>query len=202
MQISKNQKVKLVLTSLLSSLSIILFIISPSITKFICIFAMIFSSIGDIMLMNLKVITRHVKADIFLVGMLSFGVAHLLYILLYTRKAFELNCKINEGTIIAAFAVLSVIILLIVLCIAKRSLPLPFVFVGILYILILSTNLSVVSTIAFSTGGKNYLTLLGATAFFVSDLIIAFNKVNNRSGFQLPIWILYVTGQLFLIIGA
>jgi len=197
-----RQKIKLLLTSVMSALSVILFLIFPSVLKGICIFAMLFSSVGDVIMMDFKPLTRHIKKDIFTYGMLSFGIAHILYIILYLLKAISLNVSVNIGTYIAIGITVFTILALLVTNSTKRILPASFLALGILYILILSSNLCIVSTLAFSVRGNSFLTLIGAFSFYLSDMIIAFNKAANKSGGEIPIWIFYVTGQVFLIIGA
>ncbi len=200
--VTKAQKIKLSLTSLMSLLSIVLFASDPSPTKFICVFAMISSSLGDIALMDLKLITKHIKNDLLAVGMFFFGIAHILYIVLYIIKSAHADASINIGTCISVGISLLTVALLIVISIKRKSLPFWIVIFGIFYILILSINLCTVSTLAFSLGGSTYVTLIGALAFFISDIIIALSRLLALAGCEIPIWLFYVTGQILLIFGA
>jgi len=202
MKATRRQRIKLTLTSCMSLLSIILFCLFPSVFKFICVIAMLASSIGDVILMDYKPFTSRLKIDLFTAGMLSFGIAHMLYIALFISKAFALGASLNIGTYTAIGITLVAICSLITVGIKKKSISLSLLSLGIVYIVILSLNLCAVSTLAFSIGGLAYLTLIGALSFFISDMIIAFDKVKLISGGEIPIWIFYVIGQMFLITGA
>ena len=202
MKVTKRQKIKLTLTLSLSLLSVVLFAIKPSTLKLLCISAMIASNFGDITLMDLKPITKHFGKNIFKVGIVFFGIAHLLYIILYALKAILLGASLNAGTLLAIGLTLCAVCMLIIICFVRKRLTFSLVFLGIIYILILSITLCTISTIAFSFGGWFFLTLFGALSFFISDMIIAFNTALGHSGGEIPVWILYFTGQLFLILGA
>lgn len=59
---------KLVLTALISLTAIVLAVIDPTPTRIICIPAMLLSSLGDIILMNYKPITKHLPVKGFIAG--------------------------------------------------------------------------------------------------------------------------------------
>lgn len=68
---------KLVLTALISLTAVVLAVIDTTPTRIICIPAMLLSSLGDIILMNYKPITKHLPVKGFIAGAVAFAAAHV-----------------------------------------------------------------------------------------------------------------------------
>lgn len=192
---------KLVLTALISLTAIVLAVIDPTPTRIICIPAMLLSSLGDIILMNYKPITKNLPVKGFIAGAVAFAAAHVIYF-----AAFLFSVKgryFNVGAIcgIALFVLISV------------CMPLIFphgrgenrmLFLGLLYLFFIALNYITVYSCAASHGGIFWVSAVGVTSFLISDLFIAADKILGRKkkNSDLWIWTLYPIGQLLLLIGA
>lgn len=135
-------------------------------TQKILLFALFFSWIGDVLLLFSD---KH--SLFFIFGLVSFLIAHLLYVLLFHKQT-----KINRNKIYLRFIPIVVIYLLGILSILWSSLNEMKIPVS-LYAFVISTML-LMSIKSYFEWKKpaNLLVLIGAVLFVVSDSILAINK--------------------------
>lgn len=152
--------------------------------------------------------TLSVLGDIFLVfkgdksftfGLLSFFLAHVAY-----SVSFIMRYGFNTGGMIA-FAVISLIGFAIInfsglFVLGDMRLP------ANLYLLILSFMLANAVGAIFSIEQGSFpalLTALGALLFFISDLMLAYEKFTPKRGIALekPVLLTYYSAQIFLALG-
>lgn len=191
-----------VLTTLLSSLALVLAIIQPTLTRWICFAAMALSSVGDIFLARFKGLDR-IFPNYFTIGAVFFMAAHLMYILCYGMKIHTAGLTFcNGGVIAAGFIGLFAAALLCKLAIdAKNTQALPMI---LIYAVILCANCASVFSYAWSQGFSSLSAIaavLGVISFFLSDLVIGLGLSGNIHRFDGLIWWLYPIGQLLLILG-
>ncbi len=202
--LTKEQKLKTSITFSLSLLSLVLLFVFPSLARALCLAAMLFSSLGDLLLMNFTPLTKHIRGNLFLIGASSFGVAHVFYIATYALKAFNASASLNTGTFFAVIIAVTTMLILFSISNVKKSVEVKMLIFGLAYIAVLSVNMLFVFSYAVQVKGFAFFTALGAFSFFFSDSVIAFNTVLKvKVGLlqELLIWIPYVIGQLLLIIG-
>ena len=145
--------------------------------------ALIFSAIGDIILdLNGK--------GFFIFGLTSFAIAHCFYIAAFFTKPQLLKIQLAFGALFIFYGITAAIILI------------PYLdkmFIPVIIYLITITSMAV----SVSLGKNNYLAILGAFLFVLSDSVIAFNmfyiKIPHSS-----FWILssYYPAQLLLTYGS
>ena len=80
---------KVVLTALMSLLAVLMAVLDPTMTRILCIPAMLVSSLGDIILMNYRPITDRLPFRGFIPGAVTFAVSHVLYFIAFLFAAVE-----------------------------------------------------------------------------------------------------------------
>ncbi len=163
-------------------------------TKNLLLSALLFSWIGDIILMFAD------KGELyFIFGLVSFLIAHIIFILLFTKQEKE-NTSSNKlfwvGIIIVGFYLFG---MLVILYPSLGDLKIPVT----VYAITISTMLLMAIKGYFNWRKPNNLTvLLGALIFVSSDSILAINKFHStlpQSGFL--IMITYIVAQFLITKG-
>ncbi|MBR5288850.1 MAG: lysoplasmalogenase [Clostridia bacterium] len=190
------------LTGLLSLLALVLALCFPTPARWLCFAAMLFSSVGDIFLMHLPVIEKHLP-NYFVFGAASFMVAHLLYALCFTRLIRRSGAALlNPGA--AIMIAIALVLAVWFVCSARRlgrTDQLPLILV---YIVMIALSCTTIFSYAWSQGFANPMAILaavGAVSFFVSDLIIGLGMVMGISRYNHLIWWFYPIGQILMILG-
>ncbi len=151
--------------------------------KSLIITALIFSAIGDIILdLNGK--------GFFIFGLISFAIAHCFYILAFFAKQQLHKIQLIFALLFILYGITAAIILIPYL--GKMLIPV------IIYLIIITSM-----AVSVALGKNNYLAILGAFLFVLSDSLIAFNmfyiKIPHSS-----FWILgtYFPAQFLLTYGS
>lgn len=193
-----------VLTLLISLYGIILACIFRTPQRIICAVAMLLSSLGDILLMDYKPVTKRLPLRGFTAGAASFGIAHLVYasafILIMVNEGYAL---VNWGFFcgIALFA--ASVIALICLMKTKQQDNAVMKVLPFCYLLLISFNLTVIFSCSVSRGAYGLISGLGALSFYVSDLILSMRLISSikiRHNEEL-VWWFYPIGQILLLTG-
>ncbi len=160
----------------------------------ITLFALFFSWLGDVLLMF-----QEYKSIFFLLGLVSFLIAHLFYIFAFTKTP-----KSAKGSSKVLVVAVPVYILIGVGSISFLKEGLGEMLIPVI---VYSTTIIVMNIMAVSRYGKVsnssfWWVMIGAISFLVSDSLIAINK------FYAPIaapsfWIMstYCLGQFLIVIG-
>lgn len=192
---------KLVLTLLISLTAAVLAAVDPTVTRLLCVPAMLVSSLGDIILMDYKPVTEKLPARGFIAGASTFAVSHVIY---FAAFLFSAGNYFNIGAWvgIALFAVTAAAIA--VLCLSssggnRRMMPL-----GILYLFFIALNFTTVYSCATARGGRFIVSAIGVTLFLISDLFIAADSILGKKikNSDFWIWTFYPAGQILLLAGA
>lgn len=153
--------------------------------------ALLFSLGGDILLMNKE------NAHYFLLGMASFGLAHLFYILWYLKVKPKLNVVASLGSL--AFAALGLWSL-----IALVEVPYELESPIYAYFTLLSIHLFLAAN-AWRHRIQNYLALVGIGLFIFSDWYLAFDKFGGGSPVvwldPMIVMLSYAAAQAFIVMG-
>ncbi len=192
----------LVLTGLMSLLALVLALCFPTPARWLCLAAMLFSSVGDIFLMHLPVIEKKLP-NFFVFGAASFMVAHVLYALCYARLIRQSSAAIfNPGSaVMIAIAAAAAVWFIVSARKLGRMDQLPLI---LAYIVMISLDAGMIFSYAWSQGLSNPLAVLaaiGAVSFFVSDLIIGLGLVMGITRYDHLIWWYYPIGQILMILG-
>ena len=138
-------------------------------TKKLLIWALVFSWFGDVVLMFAD------KGELFfIIGLLLFLTAHMIYILLFNKQQKTQNSSNNSGLYIGVvFIVGYLFVMLFVLYPKLGGLKIPVT----VYAMVISMMLFMALKGFFGwQNPANYYVLTGAICFVVSDSLLAFNK--------------------------
>lgn len=177
--------------ALLLSLIIAAFISTNFKNKIILVAALIFSWIGDTLLLFV-----FKDAMYFIAGLVAFLIAHIFYIILFTKELKRANGKIElrkAGLLLIAIYLIGLLLILIP---HLGGLTIPV----IIYAVVISTMLymAYLLSIHLPKPASIYL-LTGAISFILSDSVLAFNKFYQplpMSGFLIMATYLYAQWAL------
>ena len=148
--------------------------------------ALVFSLMGDIILM--------LREKWFIYGLVSFLIAHILYIVGFI-VSFSFTFSLNIFLLIIALIILAVILYFYLYQNVRKEGGKKLLFAVALYIIIITTMVS----LAIMTGIK--ILIAAAFLFFISDAILAVNKFKVK--FRLADYFVmstYFTSQLLFVI--
>lgn len=164
-------------------------------TKKFLLGALIFSWIGDVVLMF-----QSLNPLFFIIGLIAFLIAHIIYIILFNKEKRQV---LNKNSNFLRIGSLSIMVYLIVML----SLLLPHLgamrLPVIVYALTISTMLwtAIIGYTEWESPSNAWI-LRGAILFVLSDSILAFNK------FYQPVWlasffimITYLAAQYAIVVG-
>ncbi len=192
----------LVLTCLISLYALIMAIVFRTPEHIICAFAMLLSSLGDIILMNYRPIVDRLPFRGFTAGAASFGLSHATY------TAAFIYIIVSRGYSFVNFGAFSGIALFLLSIAAlfimkahnreKISMLLP-----LCYLLLICTNCTVIFSCAFSGGAFGIISAIGAISFFISDMFLAFKIVAGvyTKTMEELVWWFYPIGQILILTG-
>ncbi len=152
------------------------------------IFALVFSLLGDVLLM-------WEGQTFFLMGMAAFGVAQIAYSIFYFRQKLELNKPILFAAILFLAGILFVI---------SRYLDLPHALSPYIYAYSVLIGIHLILSTRFLSAGiaKAKMATLGALLFVISDLILAFNEFGEPNKYKhIAVMLSYGLAQYFITMG-
>ena len=194
-----------VLTLLISLYGIILACIFRTPSRIICAAAMLLSTLGDIILMDYKPVTKRLPLRGFTAGAASFGIAHIVYAsaFIFTTVSSGYNV-INWGFFCGIGLSIIALIALILLMRTKEQDSTVMKVLPFCYLLLISFNLTVIFSCSVNRGAYGLISGIGALSFFISDLILSIRLVSNikiKHNEEL-VWWVYPIGQILLLTGA
>lgn len=192
---------KATFTFIMSSLALALCLLNPSEVRILCFFGVVFSTIGDLILMNYRDIPEFLFNDNqFYSGILAFMGAHAMYCMCFMKilgKNFLSFDTFNLGTYIAVGMFILSIFIALALIKKKRGIFKCFI---IVYVFFIFLSISAIYTCAFECYGKYIFSAIGITLFLISDVMVLLGKAVTNSKFvKKLVWILYPIGQLMII---
>ena len=161
----------------------------------IILLSLVFSFFGDITLMLIEY-----NENLFIIGLVSFLIAHLLYIIAFYKNIKPFTIKLLKKNILYILIFIAFYAsLLFVLWGNLNEMLIPVLIYGAVI-----TLMGIFATLRKTNKESYLLVILGAVLFICSDTLIAFNKFIFNSDFlyaQAYIMILYVLAQYFIIRG-
>lgn len=195
---------RLVLTTLISIYACALAIYSPTLPRLLAAVAMILSSLGDIILMDFKPITRSLPFRGFIPGALVFTGSHIFYILAFGYNIYDAGYAYLNVGVLAAFICYVAMILATLLIVLTRNVEIKSMFfLSMIYLLVISGNCATVYSFAYSARGLAIVSAVGVLSFLISDYFIVMDKVCDITSERLRglIWWFYPIGQILLLLG-
>ena len=189
------------LTILMSLLALVMALIYRNKSHTLCLIAMLFSTGGDILLMDFRDLSDWLPGY-FYAGAALFVVAHFFYLFAFRARLKDLPKPYSKIGVYAGGVICAVVfVYFTVTCIMRGELSIyP---LAILYLAVIGANCITIFTYAFSAYKKKPLALLaavGALSFFISDLFIGLDKMAGIDTFNGYIWWFYPIGQILLLI--
>lgn len=199
---------KMMLSLHLLGLAVILAAVFHTSDRIACAFAMLFSSLGDFMLVDeLEPARERLKIkNAFLLGGAAFILAHVFYIATFFRLLTASGAPLstfNAGSCIALGIAAALIVLFTGIC-AKRKDFSKYALL-LVYVVMLTADCYAAFTYGFAVFGTRKLALLapiGAFSFMLSDLILGMDMIGGIKKFNPYLWWFYPIGQLLMIIAA
>ena len=195
----------MVLTFLLSLTAVILAAGFRTRDRWLCMAAMLLSTVGDIFMDNFMDIGSKIPIPPFFVGAAFFILAHIVYIFAFSSliRAREYTL-VNPGFWAAIVFVLACGVFVIAKSLSGGSVNWGMMLLCVVYMCIIGTNCAFISSFAWSVKSIRSLAALGALSFFLSDLIIGVEALTGYTTDFLwgMIWWLYPIGQFFIILPA
>jgi uncharacterized membrane protein YhhN len=154
------------------------------------LYALIFSLIGDILLMLVSI-----NAMLFIFGLVAFLIAHSMYILAFSK---ERNKNLNPFFFMGMLLVCGALIFTFLSSYLGNLLVPVCIYIMLILIMVLFAYFRKNNVVK-----KSYvLVLTGALFFVISDILLAINKFRTPIPFS-NIWIMtaYAIAQLLIVIG-
>lgn len=195
---------RLIATTLLFLLSVVLAVVVSEPARVICIPAMLLSSLGDILLMDFAPVTKRLPFRGFIPGAISFGISHIVYAAAFvTKNLLGGHPVFNPGALIGA-GLFVICAASLVVTVRVKGGDRKMMFLEMIYLFFICLNIACASSAAVAFGGITLLSAAGTVVFLASDMFILLCAVQNKSSakFEVPIWITYVSAQILLLIGA
>lgn len=191
-------------TFLMSLIAIALFIINPTREKNICMYAMLVSTVADLVLMNYQNIPEYLfKSKKLYIGMAVFVATHILYIYCFLGRLTNANMAfVNAEIAFFAFILVSMMSIFCWCICTFDSKPL-FKVMSLLYMIVILTDVLVIYVCSYLYNYKYICAAIGITFFLISDILIMFREtVKDTSTIRKLIWLFYPIGQMLIIFNA
>ena len=190
---------KATVTMLLSVIAIARYVIFSSYSREICLYAVLLSTLADLILMNYSGIPKMIlKKANFLVGAFLFAIVQILYHICFLKIMGLVTIEeLNSGGYTALFiGVITVPLLIFIM--SERS---HIYVIGILiYAICIVLNMMVIFNCAYVLGGRYIFAVIGIVLFAISDVFILIREnIKDSTFIRKLIWIFYPIGQLMII---
>jgi uncharacterized membrane protein YhhN len=187
----------------MSLFAIILALLFPAADHFLCMAAMLISTVSDIFMMDFRSLSKYFP-NYFVIGVLFFMIAHLVYstafVYLIITRGYSL---INAGFFCAAALIAAAFVMFTYLTVKTGCFRFGMYILSVVYLIIIGVNCCAIFSIAYSAKGPALLAAAGALSFFISDAIIGLDRLAGITSSLLDelIWWFYPIGQILILIG-
>ena len=193
---------KIALSLLMFTLSAILFAVFRSFDRAVCVFAMLFSFIGDYTLNHNRDHSKQTKNE-FIIGGIAFIVAHIFYSVAYGSLIVKNGFAFFNFGAFLTVVILSMISIFMFIK-TENTVHSKLFYFGLAYLWITGINYCAIFSYAISAKSYAYLAMAGGLMFLASDVIIGMEKfLDLKSPIARElVWWLYPIGQILLIVMA
>lgn len=192
---------KSTVTVLLSVIAIVRYIVFPSLPREICMYAIMLSTLADLILMNYRGIPKLVfKKANFGIGAFLFGIVQILYHICFLRvMGISALVTLNHAGYVALFIGVLVIPSLLFIMSEKNHIYI----IGVLiYSICLLFNMMTIFNAAYMLGNRHIFAAIGIVLFMISDIFILIREnMKDNTFIRKLIWVFYPLGQIMIILG-
>lgn len=201
-----SNKFKSNVTFFMSMVAIALFAVYPTRARELCMYAILVSTLADLVLMNYNNLPGIVLGKKrFYAGMALFGVTHIIYMFCFSNKMSQNGTFLYTPKVNIAFLIFSIIFVFsltfsaIMLSIAYKK-KIYFSIATIIYVFLICFSLFSMYLCAAVLGGKCYLAAIGITFFWISDMLILIRETKKDTPLiRKLIWVFYPIGQMLIV---
>lgn len=189
-------------TFLMSAFAIVLYAQYPTKERELCMYAILFSAVADLVLMDYNNIPALVFGKKrFYVGMALFGVTHVFYTCCFYHKFASIETFSMTNLIVGAVSVLCVFVFSMFFSTHLTS-EKNLVFRVAVYVYVVLISVALVVMYVYSFAGNHIMPALGITLFLISDMFILIRETKRDTEMvRKLIWVFYPIGQLLIICG-
>ena len=182
-----------------STVTVLLSVIA--IVREICMYAILLSTLADLILMNYRGIPKLVfKKANFGIGAFLFGIVQILYHICFLRvMGISALVTLNHAGYIALFIGVLVIPSLLFIMSEKNHIYI----IGVLiYSICLLFNMMTIFNAAYMLGNRHIFAAIGIVLFMISDIFILIREnMKDNTFIRKLIWVFYPLGQIMIILG-
>ncbi|MBQ8299128.1 MAG: lysoplasmalogenase [Clostridia bacterium] len=189
-------------TFLMSAFAVVLYAQNPTKERELCMFAILFSTVADLVLMDYNKIPGLLFGKKrFYVGMALFGITHVLYTCCFLGKLAGIETFSMNGAILPLIAAMGVFAFSMFFSMYLTSEKKGDFRVAVFTYVVL-INAALISMYIYSFATKQIAAAIGITLFLISDMFILVRETKCDTNLvRKLIWIFYPIGQLLIICG-
>ena len=200
--VDKKERKKLIISGGLVLFAAVCAVFMPSKDRTWCLAAMVLSFLGDLLLLDVKMIRNKVSAY-FQWGAMLFAAAHLCYGVAYLTllKRTDAGMVFNQGSGISLVIMAVIWIFFVGACLKRKKRG--YLVVVLLYTLFIGFAFFAVFTYAWAAGigqWRSVGAVFGIAAFVISDFCLGASRIAGLKRLGRWIWVFYPIGQLMLIL--
>ena len=194
-----DREFKFVVTICLSMLAFTMFARTPDKVHELCLMGMLFSTLGDLCLMDRKGIPSCIfNGKQFYAGAFAFVIAHIYYRQMF-RKLTPEPSFFDVGDVITGALMIVLFVVAYNTSFKKKS-KLFFAASGF-YTGIILSNLAAAINCAVAVGGRQILAMIGVVCFIISDLFLFIREAKQDTPFvRKMVWVFYPLAQILIIL--
>ncbi|MBR4110563.1 MAG: hypothetical protein IKK43_02595 [Clostridia bacterium] len=193
-------------TFFMSMIAIALFVAYPTRSRELCMYAILISTLADLVLMDYNNLPGIVLGEKrFYTGMALFGITHVIYMVCFSNMMVQSGPFVYTPKVNIAFWIFSIIFVFsltfsaLMLSIAYKK-KIYFCIATIIYVMLICFSLGSMYLCAAVLGGKCYLAAIGITFFWISDVLILIRETKkDTSLIRKLIWVFYPIGQMLIV---
>lgn len=199
-----GNKFKSNVTFFMSVIAIALYVMNPIRARELCMCAILVSTIADLVLMDYKnIATMLFGQKKFYVGMLLFGITHVVYMVCFWGIMLKNGAFIHTLEVNIAFYIFCVIYAfsLVFSAFMAHKKSKRFCVATIIYVVLICFALGSIYLCAVIMNGKYYLAAVGITMFWISDMLILIRETRKDTTLiRKLIWVFYPIGQMLIVL--
>ena len=195
-----TQSMKVVLSFILSTIAIFMYIKFNGTNRKLCMFAMLSSTLGDIFMTDIL----HIGSMSTYFGAAFFILAHIIYALCFifaikTKQYRYFNYGFYIGLVIVLITVIALTLLMFIKTDRIQGMYIPL----LAYLFFIGLNLVSQYSYAYSEKNTRLFLMLGMFLFIISDFLVFLPMLNicqESMNYNDLIWFTYVPAQLLITI--
>ena len=193
-----SQTDKVIISSAISLLSVLLFLKFGGRNRKMCMIAMLLCTAGDFFMTD----TFHMGASSTYPGAAFFIAGHIVYAMCFVRASREKGYTFkNKGFWfgIAVTALVTAELAMLAFTIPDKPQTVMFILI-LVYLAVIGFNLVTQFSYAFSEKGARYLLIIAMTLFIMSDFVVFLPMLDIAGEMNDVVWLTYIPAQILIVL--